>query len=157
MKKPKYAFFDIDGTLSIPLYNINGNFVQGMTEEQWFEFNMWHTDTYKDCKSSYTLIDILSSLSKDCLGLYCLTCECNSRAYFNKADFVLSRYSPYFNDIRQIEFVANKEDKINFMLRFAATKCVKPKEILYVDDDFELIIKAAQAGINAKHISHFLT
>lgn len=40
MGKPKYAFFDIDGTLSIPLYNLNGDLVQGMTEEQWFEFNM---------------------------------------------------------------------------------------------------------------------
>lgn len=157
MKKPKYAFFDIDGTLSIPLYNLNGDLVQGMTEEQWFEFNMWHNDTYKDCKSSSALTDALSTLSKDCFGLYCLTCECNSRAYFNKADFILSRYKPYFNDIRQIEFVADKEDKIRFMLRFAATKGVKPKEILYVDDDFALIVKASQAGINAKHISHFLT
>ena len=157
MRKSKYAFFDIDGTLSIPLYNLHEDFVQGMTEEQWFEFNMWHTNTYKDCKSSTVLLETLESLHKDGCVLYCLTCECNSRAYFNKADFILSRYKPYFDSIRQIEFVANKEDKIRFMIKFAATKGIKPKEILYVDDDFELIVKAAQAGINAKHISHFLT
>ena len=40
----KFAFFDVDGTLSVPIFQENDSFVIGFSEEDWKKYCMWHKE-----------------------------------------------------------------------------------------------------------------
>lgn len=153
----KVCMFDIDGVLSIPKYKLeNNNFVSGGTQEWWIKYNIGKTGTYDNCKVPKQLLDFMSQLKKDNVILKCLTAEGFADAYFNKVDFVLTNYAPYFTTYKDIIFVPSAKDKVWYMENYAKNLGYTYDDIMLVDDTFDTIIEASTKGFLTKHISEFL-
>ncbi len=149
----KYAFFDIDGTLSIPIYNINGKIKCGCEEEWWKNQNDIDDNTYRLCRTPKQIKLFIEDLIKNNVKCFVLSTEKHESAKQNKIRFINERYSEIFTNIF---FVEKDDDKIDFLLNFAKENNVDNTDIYYLDDAFSLCIKASCEDINAHHISEFL-
>lgn len=160
-KDVSIAFFDCDGTLSVPKYNVNGKYKVGMPASEWLPYNMQcdrvGLNSYHDCEpvKGEKFMYLLDKLKSENVGLNVLTQEYHSYAYFNKVDFITKYFGDYFKP-RDIQFCCDAESKIEIMITYAKVHDLLPCEILFVDDRFDLCLKAADAGLTVLHTSYFV-
>ena len=153
-KNIQIAFFDIDGTLSVPQYDVgNGVLKPGGTQEWWLEFNMDRDNTYRTCRAPVTMVNFVSELRKKNVLVKCLTEEHSSFAFNNKAVWVEEQYGIPFEDIFWVD---DKAAKVPVILKYCQLFNYEPKDVLFVDDTFPIVLEATVAGLCAKHISEFL-
>lgn len=150
------AFFDCDGTLSVPRYLYKGELCVGMPEEEWVSYNMYNPNAYKYClkKDSKLLEDALASLCCNKASLYVLTVETTSFAYNHKAKFIEDNFGGYFSK-DNVLFCAEKSMKLDIMLDYANIFNLYKHQILFVDDDFSLCLQAQNLGFTVLHSSYF--
>ena len=149
----KYAFFDIDGTLSIPFYDVNGTIKCGGEDDWWKERNDIDDNVYHLCKSPKKVKIFLDNLIKNDIKCFVLSTETLEKAKQSKIKFINEKYTGIFTDIF---FVEKDVEKIDFLLNFAKENNTEESDIYYLDDTFSLCIKASNKNIDAHHISEFL-
>ena len=71
-----------------------------------------------------------------------------------KRDFIKYRYAGLIDDFN-VFFTDTENGKVDFLIQFAIENKIDPSEILFVDDTFNLVLKAHNVGIDAHHISEF--
>ena len=153
--KYKLAFFDIDGTLSVPNYCINGEYKTGMTDEEWLSYTM-NINAYRFCSAPKTIRNYIADLTDKGVEIYVITRESWSPAFKAKCKFIKTSYP----EIKQnnIHYVLRKENKPNLieMIRLCQEKPTDMSECLYYDDDYEMVLTMNNLGYDAHHISEFL-
>ena len=151
----KLAFFDIDGTLSVPNYYINGEHKTGMTNEEWLLYTM-DINAYSSCAAPKIVRDYIIDLMDKGVEIYVITQESWSPAFKAKCEFVRILYP----EIKQsnIHYVIKKENKPNLieMIRLCQEKPTDMDECLYYDDDYEMVLIMNNLGYDAHHVSEFL-
>lgn len=157
--KSKIIVFDMDGTLSAPLYEKNGMFVQGTdafngeNTFSWIKYCMEHENAYKHCKAPKIMKDFVEKY-KSIKKMYVLTVELSSFALYDKIKFLEDNYGHTFDG--SVHFVASSDLKIPVLLEMAKLENIQPSEIVIIEDTFQTCIQANDNGLSAIHISHFL-
>lgn len=148
-----YAFFDIDGTLSIPCYKIDGKLKPGTTQEDWEELCKENANMYELCQTPLFLYNLIERLMAKGTIAHVLSTEALSEAKVSKDKFLAAKYPGVFNNTTH--YVNSDEEKIQFLKDFIEALGINPARVLYVDDTFSLVLQASTLGINAHHISEF--
>lgn len=156
----KVIVFDVDGVLSQPMYEVDGRLVQGTdsldadAELSWIKYCLEHEDSYEYCKAPLVMQNLVSMYSKT-KDLYVLTAECSSFALYDKIRFLKKYYGNVFEG--KIHFVSKSSLKVPVLVEMAKYLEIEPSDIVLIEDTFQTCISACDKGINAIHISHFMT
>lgn len=153
------AFFDIDGTLSIPYYKVGEDkFVPGGTVDWWMQYCSEHENPYEYCKTPAALYDALEQLKEQDIPCFVLSTESTVRLpniRDEKKIFIKENYGEFFPE-ENIIFTEEDDEKISYLKDYAKKNNVSRGTLLFVDDSFPIICQAVGEGINAHHISEFL-
>lgn len=149
----KVAFFDLDGTLSIPRYESRSGVGCGMPDNVWFDYNNRSSNTYRDCLVNPKAVGLLRDLRGLGVELKVLTLETFSGAYFNKVRFVLEKYPEFFEGYEDVLFVSGREDKTRMLKSIAKGMGLSHSEMLLVDDNFDVCLQANNEGFQVMHVS----
>lgn len=171
----KLAFFDIDGTLSVPQYDfasviesekgnlevyqefkdfVGGNLLNGCEESKWVDFNILNSNSYANCRAPVTIVNFVKKLREKGTVVFALTEEHFSFALNNKAKWVHEKYKL---PLENVVWVDDKEKKVDMICRICRLKGIKDlSDVLMVDDTFSILLKASEKGISTAHISEFV-
>lgn len=156
MSNIKVAFFDIDGTLSVPKYDVNQELQIGGSLDWWEKANVGRQGVYRHCLPVETLKNYLRELKNQQVVLKCLTTEELADAYFNKVEFVLKHYGEFFKDYKDVIYTPNDDFKVHYLDVFKFNMGLEPSSILLVDDSYDILLHAVNKGYQVRHISEFL-
>lgn len=150
----KYAFFDLDGTLSVPRYYTDGQFVTGFSDEGW----MNHCETMREHAYDYCLpVQPVKRYAEELLNegaeLYILSMAQYEGEKKAKIEFVNSHYPGMFKDIL---FVGSNKEKTPFILEFAESNGALASECELIEDTYSNVLNANDNGIKATHISYIV-
>lgn len=148
-----YVFLDIDGTLSIPCYKIDGKLKPGTTQEDWIELCKENDNMYELCQTPLPLSNLIGRLMAKGTIPHVLSTEALPEAKISKDKFLAAKYPGVFNNTTH--YVNSDEEKIQFLKGFIDVLGINPARVLYIDDTFSLVLQASVLGINAHHISEF--
>lgn len=160
MDKCKVIVFDADGVLSQPMYDLNGRKISGTASLDddptlsWIKYCIRSEDAYEDCTAPLVLQNFVNQYKKK-KDLYVLTCETSSFAMYDKIQFLRRYYADAFDG--KIHFVSNADYKVPVIKEMAKKLGVSLSEVALIEDRQWTCVQADDAGINAVHISHFLT
>lgn len=150
----KYAFFDLDGTLSVPRYFTNGQFVTGFNDEGWFN----HCETMREHAYDYCLpIQPVKRYAEELLnegaGLYVLSLAQTEGERLAKDEFIKKHFDGFFENII---YVSSNREKTKVILEFAEKEGVLPSECELIEDTYSNVLNANDNGIKATHISYIV-
>jgi len=150
----KFAFFDLDGTLSVPRYFTNGQFVTGFTDEGWFN----HCETMREHAYDYCLpVQPVKRYAEELLNegarLYVLSLAQTEGERLAKVRFINTHFEGFFEDII---YVSSNKEKTSVILDFAMEKGALPSECELVEDTYSNVLNANDNGIKATHISYII-
>lgn len=147
----RFAFFDVDGTLSVPRYLIDGEIRIGTTDEGWIEFCETHKEnSYDLCHAVPCVKEHAEMLKKNGARLFVLSTVMSPYEKDAKTKFVQEKYPGLFDGFIYVEHDA---EKIPVIERFAAENAVKISECELVEDTFATLLKANEKGIVPMHLS----
>ena len=149
------AFFDIDGTLSVPRYMRGGKLMPGGSKEWWKSFCYTSPFAYQNCGIPVAIKWLLNALQRAGSCIFVLSEETVPEAEPQKRLFIRKRYKKWIPD-GNIIFVPDKKMKPRLIAETARRTGCRPEEFLFMDDSFDLVIEASMLGISAHHISELL-
>lgn len=142
----KNIFVDMDGTIAayqhLPLDSFGCiDFISG--------------EYFKNSIPVYPIIDKLKKYKEKGYNLYILSAIPDSICEKEKNEW-LDKYCPFFEKENRF-FIGNKKYK-NVMLRNLLNKMkIDKKDVTVIDDDHQVLLNLNLLGINAIHVSMFLT
>lgn len=152
----KVAVFDFDETLAI---HKDKDFTKHRSESE-ENFTNWYYNAYKNsdnfyeeiepCTKSEILYDLINNLRKENIKMYCLSGMKFSFHLKAKQTFV-NKY--YGNDIEVIS-TSEQDLKLKGIRIIAKINNCKLDEILFVDDNLDVIALLEKNGIKAIHIDN---
>jgi hypothetical protein len=152
-KEMKLAFFDVDGTLSVPRYLIDGQMKIG-TQDGWIEYCVNHgADTYDDCLPVEPARLYAKALKTSGATLYALSTSQTSFEHAAKQKFLDEHYSGLFADLIT---VARDEYKQQIIAEMARIRGISLSSCELVEDTYATLLLAAETGIKVTHLSMIL-
>lgn len=151
----KMAFFDVDGVLSAPHYNVDGKMQIGFpTVEGWIKYCETRKDnTYDECKPVPAVYDHARKLKEHGAKLYVLTASFGEAESHSKQVFVERCYEGLFDEFYS---VLSSSDKVPFIQKLADENGVDISECELVEDTFTTLLEAEGAGIIPTHIANLV-
>ena len=147
----KLAFFDVDGTLSVPRYFIDGRFQIGTDDRGWIEYCEEHReDSYEFCFGSKPVRAYAEKRKEEGCRLFVLSSIASDLEMDAKTKFVKRVYPGLFEDF----FYVRKDlDKLDVIREMAEKNGVELEECELVEDTLAILFPANRLGIRATHIS----
>jgi len=152
----KVAVFDFDETLAI---HKDKDFTKHRSESE-ENFTNWYYNAYKNpsnfyeeiepCTKSEILYDLIKNLREEKIKMYCLSGMKFSFHLKAKQTFV-NKY--YGNDIEVIS-TSEQDLKLKGIRIIAKINNCKLDEILFVDDNLEVVTLLKKNGVKAIHIDN---
>ena len=154
IKDLKRVYFDVDGTLSIPVYKgPNYRLVAGGSQEWWKSYCLREQDkAYDFCKSVPVMKDFMQWNKEIGIETKVLTVEFPGPAEKAKIKFIKDNY-PLVEDII---VVRDSKDKLTYMQAAALENKWNNNQIAIVEDNFETIMEACSLGFVGIPVSYFL-
>jgi FMN phosphatase YigB (HAD superfamily) len=150
----KLSFFDVDGTLSAPQYEIDGKMQIG-TVDGWIEYCVAHgADTYDACRPVQPVREYAKRLQAEGVELYALSTSQTSFEHEAKQKFLDTHYPGLF---RSLITVSRDEYKLQVIAAMAEQKQIPIEECELVEDTYATLLEAADRGICVTHISMLIT
>lgn len=151
----RIIFFDVDGTLSSPCYNVDGKLQIGMSDEKWAWYcDHYREDAYRWCKPVPQVKDYAIKAKAAGAKLYVLTTSGTQIETIAKKKFLDEKYPGIFDNVYS---VLHDDDKCPFILNKAAQLNATPQECELVEDTYRILLQTVVAGIKSTHISTILT
>lgn len=145
------AFFDVDGTLSVPVYHDGDREVIGFTDEGWLEYcRVNGAEAYCYCKTVEPVRRYAAQLQARGVELYVLTSSQSEKETQAKVRFVERNYPGLF---REVLAVRHDKDKLDVILQKAAERGTVPEQCELVEDTYGTLLLVMQQGIRPTHIS----
>ena len=152
----KVAFFDMDGTISAPVYLDDGKLVIGFDANGWIrQCNKEKKKTYRLCKIVQPVIDFAKKLKSEGYTLYILTvalCESEKDA---KWQFIED--NNLYDIFDTCIFASQDDEKLTIMANYAKKNDIPISDCMLVEDTYLTLLKAHCAGFQAVHIANILT
>ena len=147
----KFAFFDVDGTLSVPIFQENDSFVIGFSEEDWKKYCMRHKeDSYEYCKPVLPVKRYAQKLKEQDVKLYVLTTSGSKEETAAKEKFIRTHYAGLFEKVIAVDADRKKLDEIE---RIADSFQADLSECELVEDTFATLLLVNQYKIKVTHVS----
>lgn len=145
------VFFDIDGTLAVPRYFVNGEYVSGFSDEGWYEYCVSQKENgYNHCIPVKPTERYAKKRKNDGAILFVLSTSQTPEETSAKVKFVSDKFPGLFcevitvaKDAMKLEVISEMASKFNTTL----TKCE------LVEDTYSTLLKANEKGIIATHLS----
>jgi predicted kinase len=140
----KYVFFDMDGvicSINDPVFDING------------DLDFVNTEFFKNSsinKQGMDKFKYFANIGKTS-RLFILTACANNMCLDDKTAWVI-KYLPELNK-NNFLWVGNKDFKHVFLRQYLLGKKIEPRDVLYIDDNFEMLTKMRDIGVHTKHVS----
>jgi phosphoglycolate phosphatase-like HAD superfamily hydrolase len=148
--KIKLCFFDVDGTLSVPRYQIDGELKIG-TLDGWIEYCVTHgPDTYDDCLPVEPVRRYAIKLHEAGAALYALSTSQTSFEHAAKQKFLDRHYPDLFDELIT---VARDEYKQQVIAQMAKLRGLPLTACELVEDTYATLLEAGECGIRVTHIS----
>lgn len=152
--KTRFAFFDIDGTLSAPYYPVGGELKPGMTDDEWITFCAEHgDDSYIYCKPVLPVKRYAEQLRKEGAELFVLSTSQSAQEDSSKERFIERHYPGMF---REVLTVRSDEEKVPAIKAAAVRFGVEPEACELIEDTYSNVLKAVCSGIKATHVSQIV-
>lgn len=147
----KLVFFDIDGTLSVPIYNDHGKMVVGFTDEGWYEHcENFREHAYDDCKPVLPVKRYAEELKKQGARLFVLSLSQTEGEDLAKHQFIKDHFDGLFE---KVLVVRSNDEKIEVIKQYSVSEQVKLSECELVEDTYSNVLKANDNGIIGTHIA----
>lgn len=151
----RIIFFDVDGTLSAPCYNVDGKLQIGMSDEKWAWYcEHYGKDAYRWCRPVPQVKEYAKRAKADGARLFVLTTSGTQIETIAKEKFLEDNYPGMFDGVYS---VLHDDDKCPFILEKAEEFGVTPQECELVEDTYRILLQTVVAGIKSTHISTILT
>lgn len=152
----RLAFFDIDGVLSAPGYDVNGEIRIGMSDEDWILYCIrYGKNSYDYCRPVGAAGEYARKLREEGTELFVLSTSQTSGESDGKRAFVRKYFADLFPE-ENVYTVARDELKLEVIAAIALLRGVPLKECELVDDTFSLLLKAEGQGIRGTHIAQVI-
>lgn len=146
----KLAFFDIDGTLSVPVYTINGVTGIGITDSEWFRWSVEKgEDSYEECKGAAPVRAYAEKLKKEGVRLFVLSASSNSYESRAKEKFINRVYPGLFEEMI---FTADTDVKLEIIKAVAWREGAELTECELIEDTYKTLLLAGAMGVKATHV-----
>lgn len=149
----KLYFFDIDGTLSVDLFNINNHMKPCVgSYDEFMKFAVENPHTYENCKPLKCTQDFVRTIHAGGDRCFALTTDTNSFTLNAKKEMI----SEHYPEIEEVLFVSDDKSKITLIQQMADKYNIDVSECRLFEDTFSTIIAAQKANIRAWHITHIM-
>ena len=152
----RYAFIDVDGVLSAPAYvdEKNSEYSIGFSDQDWEGYlEEEGAYAYRYCAPVPQMKEFISGLKEKGVMPFVLSSVMNETEKQAKILFLDKNYPGLF---REYFFVKKDQDKISFMKKFASLNEAEYGQCLFVDDTYDLLLKAHLEGITCAHLANVL-
>lgn len=144
-------FFDVDGTLSVPVYRKNDSFVIGFPDDEWLSYCRKNgKESYQYCKPVLPVKRYAEARKAEGAMLCILTTSQTEEETSAKSVFIDKNYPNLFSHFIS---VSNDAEKISVILRMAEEQKLLPEQCELVEDSYATLLAANNSGIQATHIS----
>lgn len=151
MSETRLGFFDIDGTLSVPIYNNNGQMVTGFTDEGWLAHCAREREhAYDDCKPVMPVKRYAEGLKAAGAKLFVLSVSQSEGESLAKEHFIETHFPGLF---QEVIIVDNNPAKIEVIHKYAENEGVTLSQCELVEDTYSNVLMANNNGIKATHIA----
>lgn len=152
----KLAFFDMDGTLSAPVYIDEGKPVIGFDANGWIRYcNQEKRNTYSLCKVVQPILDFAKKLKSEGYTLHILTVALCDNEKEAKWQFIED--NNLYDVFDSCIFASTDDEKLTIMAHHAEINHIPVSDCMLVEDLYYTLLKAHIAGFQAVHISNILT
>ena len=152
----KLVFFDMDGTLSVPIYkDAEGNDVLGFSQEEWERYCVLNgEDTYQYCKPVEPVRQYAKRRKAEGAKLFVLTTSSMSFENDAKRKFANRYYPDLFEDIIAVGKDAMKAVVMRHMAeKFQTSLC----NCELVEDTYATLLDVVSQGMKGTHITHIIS
>lgn len=151
----KLAFFDFDGTLSVPEYLVDGEKKIGYpTVPSWIDYcNGLGPEAYKTCRPVKPVRRYAAALKEAGARLYVLTAIKSEGEVQAKWEFLADHYEGFFEDMLM---VASPEEKLGVIKQIAASEGVDLTECELIEDMYPTLLGVIGDGVKATHLSQIV-
>lgn len=155
MSNIKIAFFDLDGTLSVPEYRNNGEPVIGFpTISEWVHYcETAGKDAYQYCKPVVVTKKYADEMKSAGIKLYVLTAVMSNAEIGAKKVFIKDNYDGFFEELLTVGNASEKREKIRQVAEMEGVSC---RECELVEDDFSTLLDVIGDGVKTTHISQLI-
>ena len=155
MNDIKIAFFDLDGTLSVPEYRNDGEPVIGFpTISEWVHYcETAGQDAYQYCKPVMVTKKYAAELKSAGIKLYVLTAVMSDAEIKAKNVFIKNNYDGFFEELLTVSNASEKREKIRKTAEMEGVPCC---ECELVEDDFSTLLDVICDGVKTTHISQLI-
>ncbi len=149
----KLAFFDIDGTLSAPVYeNENGNLVIGFPLKEWEAYTDLHQEhTYDLCRPVPFVKEYAQKLKNSGTRLFALSTSMFPGETKAKHAFMEKHYDGLFEEVIT---VMSDAEKIEVIERYADQAGAGLSECMMVEDTLAILFQTQVKGIRSVHVAN---
>lgn len=151
----KLAFFDFDGTISVPEYLVDGEIKIGYpTIPSWREYcDGLGREAYKTCRPVKPVRRYADKLKAEGARLFILTGIRGQGEVLAKEEFLKDHYEGYFEEMFT---VTEAEDKLQVIKEVAAREGVALTDCELIEDMYPTLLGVLASGIKATHISQIV-
>lgn len=150
----KLAFFDVDGTLSVPRYRNNGQYVIGFSEEDWVTHCVTSGENaYDDCLPVAPARRHAEALKQAGARLFVLTTSMSEAETAAKKKFIRENFPGLFEEVIAVPSDAEKAGEIR---RRAEEAGVSLSACELVEDTYATLLAVLPLGIRGTHISRLV-
>lgn len=151
----KYAFFDVDGTISSPCFRVNDRMVIGTDDDSWARYcREMGEDGYRWCRPIPEVGAYAERLKEKGARLFLLTAASSEEEIAAKWKFAQTNFPGLFEKLYAVRHDA---EKCPFLLQKAEEFGVKPEECELVEDTFRILLETIVKGIRSTHVTTILT
>lgn len=151
----KTYFFDIDGTLSVPIYEVD---IEGgkkskccMPANEWDKFASDNKKAYEKCKVLPQIRKFLKELVDEGSELIVLSVEKLKLVKIAKNEFINNNFRDIFS---KVVYVDEPNEKVDYIQKYAIENNIPLNHCYLIDDTLDILIKAEEVGIVSTHITN---
>lgn len=153
MNAKNVAFFDMDGTITVPLYKYNGKLVTGFPLDEWNAFIKKEQEhAYDNVELLMPVLEYANSLKSR--GWDCKILTSAAIPEEEKAKIIFVRNDRRLHVFSDILFVKYVKDKPDYILEYAKRNHMRPDQCILVEDSAETAWTANRFGIRTMLLSH---
>ena len=147
----KLGFFDVDGTLSVPVYDDQGRKTIGFSDDGWIAYCVREKEnSYRHCQPVGMTIRYARKLKEEGAKVYVLTTSQTSFETQGKKKFLDQHCPGLFEDVIAVGKDAYKLLVIQEMARLHK---VEASECELVEDTYGTLLSMLDTGIKLTHVS----
>lgn len=150
----KTAFFDFDGTIAAPVFDVGEKKTPGFPFGEWKTYVSENPDAYCDTVPVIPVLSYAIRLHACGWDLKILTGTNSDNSEHTKRKWLEdTEFAWLFSEIVPVK---KQSDKVGYVLEYARNNGLAPADCLVVDDNYVTVIAATAAGISAMHVSHVI-